>query len=389
MQQQRNLLLYIVGRNSTAETYDYLQKLLPACTQLGYHIVIVNQTIPFPAEFHAIATQYVDIELITLALPTTASWLLRVRTLIAFLHELQPTVVHLLSHCAETDRDCQIAIWLAHASLQRVMSIATIPPNKHNTGILATIDRIIGQRALRAMHTILVPTTTSKQHIQSHYRLLSTAIEVIPIGIDTAHYALHQFNSQTRADYHLPTHGLIIAAIGALIPHHGHALLIAAMRHVWQQYPNTHLVIIGDGKELANLQQRAQQSQQPNHIHFLASLSDERRFLALIDIYVQPSLHAEMSFHLLHAMALERPVIVSAIPNLQEVIEANASGLLVRPNDADAIASAILRLCNDHALRVTIAINARTRVIQRYQVAQWHQRTLECYRIKSPPPNRS
>jgi glycosyltransferase involved in cell wall biosynthesis len=388
MHNQHNVLLYIIGRHATAETYDYLHNLLPASKQLAYRVVIVNQTTPFPPELHVIATQHDDVEIITLDIPTTASWLLRIRTLIAYLHELQPTVVHLLTHTTETDRDCQIAMWLVQTPLHRVISIATITPPHQTTGMLSSIDRLIGQRALQAMQTIIVPSSPIKQYIQSYYRLTSTSIEVIPIGIDSTHYALYQINYQTRADYHLPAQGAIIAAIGTFTQRKGHALLIHAMRNVWQQYPDTHLVLVGDGPEFTNLQLLAQQSQQPSYIHFLAPLSDERYFLALIDIYVHPSLHEEMSFHLLNAMALERPVVASAIPNVQEVIEANASGLLIRPYDADAIASAIMRLFNDHELRITMAINARTRISQRFQATQWHQRTVDCYRIHSTPPYR-
>ncbi len=379
MQHQRNVLLYIVGHDATAETYDYLCNLLPAIRHLSYQIVIVNQTTTFVPELQYIATQHNDVEIITLDIPVTASWIFRIRTLIAYLRELQPTVVHLLTHTAETDRDCQIAMLLAQGS-RRVMSVATVTPSYTATGIIATIGHLIGQRALQTMHAIIVPTLTIKQLMQSHYQLTTTPIEVIPIGIDTTHYALHQINYHTRADYHLPAQGSIIAAIGAFTQDKGHALLIHAMRNVWQQYPDTHLVLMGDGPEFANLHALAQQSQQPSHIHFLAPLTDERHILALIDIYVHPSRHEGMSFHLLNAMALERPVIASAIPNVQEIIEANASGLLVRPNDADALASAIMRLFNDHELRITMAINARTRISQRFQVAQWHQRTSDCYR---------
>ena len=160
------------------------------------------------------------------------------------------------------------------------------------------------------------------------------------------------------------------------------------MRSVWQQYPDTHLVLVGSGSEISNLHALAHKSPQPDHIHFLPHLEDERQFLALVDLYVHPSIQEGMSFHLLNAMALERPVIASAIPNVQEVIEANASGLLARPADADALASAIIRVFNDHELRITMGINARTRISQRFQEAHWHKQTVDCYRPQSKSPYR-
>jgi glycosyltransferase involved in cell wall biosynthesis len=386
MQHQRNVLLYIIGHDAPAETYDYLYHLLPEIRHLSYRIVIVNQTTTFLPELHAIAAQHNDIEIISLDMPTNASQLLHVRTMIAYLRELQPTIVHLLANTLTSDRDSQIAMWLANVSC-RILSVATTTPNTlaNKSSFFA---KFINQRIIQTIHTIIVPTTTIKQDIQSNYQLSSTRIAVIPIGINTAYYALHQINRRTRADYQLPAQGSIIAAIGSFIPNKGHPFLINAMRSVWQQYPDTHLVLVGSGPEISNLHALARKSSQPDHIHFLSPLEDERHFLALVDLYVHPSIQEGMSFHLLNAMALERPVIASAIPNVQEVIEANASGLLVRPNDADALASTIMRVFNDHELRITMGMNARTRISQRFQEAQWHKQTVDCYRPPSKPAYR-
>ena len=386
MHHQRNVLLYIVGHDATAETYDYLCNLLPTIRHLSYRIVIVNQTTTFAPELHSIAVQHNDIEIISFDMPENATWLLRIRTMIAYLRELQPTIVHLLANTLTSDRDSQIAMWLATVSC-RVMSITTTTPNTpaNKSSFFA---KFMNQRIMQTIHTIIVPTTTAKQLIHANYQLPTTRVEVIPIGIDTAHYALHQITRRTRADYHLPPQGSIIAAIGAFTPNKGHAFLIQAMRSVWQQYPDTHLVLVGSGSEISNLHALAHKSPQPDHIHFLPHLEDERQFLALVDLYVHPSIQEGMSFHLLNAMALERPVIASAIPNVQEVIEANASGLLARPADADALASAIIRVFNDHELRITMGINARTRISQRFQEAHWHKQTVDCYRPQSKSPYR-
>lgn len=378
MLHQRNVLLYIIGQDITTDIYDYLHRLLPAVTHGAYKVVLLNQTDTFTPELAYIAAQHNTVEIISLAIPASATWLLRIRTLMAYFHELKPTIIHLLTNSIPCNHDCQIAMWLAQVP-HRVVSIALINPDDSPPRVWSSITKLFTRYVLQTMHCIIVPTPTTKQHMQSHYRLTTTPIEVIPIGIDTTHYSLHQINHPTRADYHLPAQGSIIAAIGTFTQAKGHTLLIQAMRTVWQQYPDTQLVLVGSGPELGNLQALAHKSNQPDYIHFLSPLDDERYFLTLVDLYVHPSLQEGMSFHLLNAMALERPVIASAIFNVQAVIEANASGLLVRPNDPDALASAIIRLLNNHELRITIGINARTRISQRFQLAQWHQRTIACY----------
>jgi glycosyltransferase involved in cell wall biosynthesis len=90
-----------------------------------------------------------------------------------------------------------------------------------------------------------------------------------------------------------------------------------------------------------------------------------------------------MSFHLLLAMALERPVVATSIPNISAIVESNASGLLVRPGDTQALASAIMRIWHDAQLRITVSLNARTRVSQRFELRRWQHDTAACYRVRT------
>ena len=177
MHHQRNVLLYIVGHDATAETYDYLCNLLPTIRHLSYRIVIVNQTTTFAPELHSIAVQHNDIEIISFDMPENATWLLRIRTMIAYLRELQPTIVHLLANTLTSDRDSQIAMWLATVSC-RVMSITTTTPNTpaNKSSFFA---KFMNQRIMQTIHTIIVPTTTAKQLIHANYQLPTTRVEVI------------------------------------------------------------------------------------------------------------------------------------------------------------------------------------------------------------------
>jgi glycosyltransferase involved in cell wall biosynthesis len=129
------------------------------------------------------------------------------------------------------------------------------------------------------------------------------------------------------------------------------------------------------------LYQLAQKSTQPDHIHLITReiYQDNTDILPIIDVYVQPSFAEAMSFNLLFAMAMERPIVASNITNIQEIIDSNASGLLVRPGDPNALATAINRMLNDPSIRITTALNARSRVSQRFQIEAWQHATTACY----------
>jgi glycosyltransferase involved in cell wall biosynthesis len=153
------------------------------------------------------------------------------------------------------------------------------------------------------------------------------------------------------------------------------------MDHIWQYIPEVSLVLVGTGEHGAHLRALAQQSAHPERILFIDDIADRSGFLRCVDVYVQPSFSEPMSFDLLMAMAMERPVVASAIDNIHEIIESNASGLLVRPGSSDALASAIMRVFNDAAIRITVSLNARTRVAQRFTMERWLNATVALYRF--------
>ena len=71
---------------------------------------------------------------------------------------------------------------------------------------------------------------------------------------------------------------------------------------------------------------------------------------------------------LIEAMAMKLPVISTAIAAIPEIVEDGVSGVLVPPNDENALAGAMIRLINDHDLRGKLGENARIRVEERFDI---------------------
>jgi len=279
----------------------------------------------------------------------------------------------------DTDTEVIAALWIAHVPT-RIVTMAEVSATVRSDG-MRPIYNFVAQRLMRTLSDIIVFTATAKQTLQQEYRLTHTRISVIPIGIDSTFYALHMTPDQSRTTFGIPVDGPLIACVGQNASHKGQSVLIHAMNHIWQYLPDVRLVIVGTGEQSSQLRALARQSDQPDRILFLDNVSDRKGFLRCVDVYVQPSFSEPMSFDLLMAMAMERPVVASAIANIHEVIESNASGLLVRPGSSEALASAIMRVFNDAALRITVSLNARTRVAQRFTIDQWHNATVALYRL--------
>jgi glycosyltransferase involved in cell wall biosynthesis len=99
-----------------------------------------------------------------------------------------------------------------------------------------------------------------------------------------------------------------------------------------------------------------------------------REFLESVDVVAMPSRYEGHPLTLLEAMALGKPVVATAIPGIREVLDPQDAGVLIPPEDADALAAAVRRLVDDPALRAELGARGRRVVASRYTLAQMHDR---------------
>jgi type III pantothenate kinase len=81
----------------------------------------------------------------------------------------------------------------------------------------------------------------------------------------------------------------------------------------------------------------------------------------------------------LEAMALGKPVVGTAIGGTVEQIEDGVSGLLVPPNDPDAMAAALKKLLDDPALRLRMGQAGRVRLEERFCFTLHYKRIMQLY----------
>lgn len=381
MTAQRAHLVYIISPQNQIDIIHAIATLVDHMVTLPFDITIVDIADQPKAALAAIQRQHPQVNIIMIEAMPPMAWLKRVRILISALRALRPSIVHLFADTIDTSLDLITACWAAQVPW-RIATVANVFARSTTDGARPLFALIRG-RLLRTLHEFITFTSHAKTILVNEYQLRHDLVRVIPIGIDSQTYALHAIPTRQRIDFQLPTESPLLVAMGPLVHAKGHAVLIHAMDYIWQQIPSAQLLIVGDGPEAQELLIQAQHRLFPGHIHFMGTLSQPHLLLPLIDIFVQPSYSEPMSFHLLLAMALERPVVATSIPNISAIVESNASGMLVRPGDAQALASAIMRIWHDAQLRITVSLNARTRVSQRFELRRWQHDTAACYRVRT------
>jgi glycosyltransferase involved in cell wall biosynthesis len=109
------------------------------------------------------------------------------------------------------------------------------------------------------------------------------------------------------------------------------------------------VVFVGDGPLRQTMEARAGALGLNGTVTFLGLRNDVAEILPLFDVLVLPSLNEGMGRAAVEAMATGRPVVGSRVGGIQDLVAEGASGLLVPPGDAHALAAAVIHCLSDPA----------------------------------------
>lgn len=211
-------------------------------------------------------------------------------------------------------------------------------------------------RATRIFSTSNVMAVEASKYTDKH-------ITIIPFGVDT-----DLFSPQISP---VSASTITIGMVKAMEEKYGVEYLVEAFAKVVQLKPNLklELLIAGKGKDLEKLKALAHSLGIQGLTNFTGWIDISRvpDIHKKIDIAVYPSICNEsFGVSIVEASASAKPVIVTRVGGLIEVIEENKTGLAVPPKDADAIASQIIKLLDDSELRLSMGKLGRLRVLEHY-----------------------
>jgi glycosyltransferase involved in cell wall biosynthesis len=197
-------------------------------------------------------------------------------------------------------------------------------------------------------------------------------IEVLPNAV-----ALPDLTRRERAE---PS-GATLLFLGDISHTKGVFDLVRAFAQVRDQFPDLRLVCGGVGS-IDELRRLCAELRIGERVACPGWLQAERkcRELAAASAFVLPS-HAEaLPMALLEAMSFRLPVVTTPVGGIPQVIEHEVNGLLVRPGDIEALATAIARLMREPALGERLGAAARQTIERSYSLDASIQRLLRIYR---------
>ena len=197
-------------------------------------------------------------------------------------------------------------------------------------------------------------------------------------GIDLGRVAA-AVPAKVHEEFWLPHGAPIVGNVAALVPHKGQKHLIEAAAQVVRQVPDARFVIAGEGELRQSLEHQIKHLGLEKHVVLAGFRPDVLSVHKSFDIFVMSSVTEGLGTSILDAMAAGRPVVATTAGGIPEIVRDGETGLLVPPRDEKALASAIVTLLKDEALRRRMGAAGLALAHARFSAERMVQETVAVY----------
>lgn len=200
----------------------------------------------------------------------------------------------------------------------------------------------------------------------------SVPIDVIPNFVDTEHFTPAVQRDRARFDSVFESAGGDPADRGAPVLFHVSSFrpikrvtdLVETLARV-RRHTRARLMLVGDGPDRQHLVARARELNVLRSVCLVGTHAEFVEYLRHADAFLLTSESESFGVAALEAMSCGVPVLAYRVGGLPEVVTPDV-GRLVEPHDIDGLASAVLALLSDEALRASLGNAARARAEGRF-----------------------
>jgi glycosyltransferase involved in cell wall biosynthesis len=209
-------------------------------------------------------------------------------------------------------------------------------------------------------------------------------IVVIPNGVDLSRFDAPVDPDAIRREFGLVPGTPLVTVVSRLVHLKGIEQFLEAASMLAPRFPAAHFLVVGeaalgDHQYLKKLEQLAGRLGIATRVHFAGLRMDVPALLASSTVSVMPSLNEALSNVLLESMAAGAPTVATRVGGTPEAVTDGATGLLVPPGDAAAMAAAIGRLLLEPGIAAALGRAGRLAVASRFSLGRMVEATERLY----------
>jgi glycosyltransferase involved in cell wall biosynthesis len=228
------------------------------------------------------------------------------------------------------------------------------------SSLSAIVEKIVLKLNPVVFHTV---SEMSKEDLVN-FGVRADKIAVIPNGIESSSY--QQYSTRAGSDTTSIKHSAVF--VGRLVFYKNLQTVIRAFRKVIAVIPNAKLIIMGDGPSKEELLKEA--SPIKENVIFTQRVSHPQKVkrIAESSFMVFPSINEGFGIAIIEAFACKKPVLVSDIRPMSDIVKDNYSGFLISPFDEEEWANKMIYLFRNTEQQKRMGENAYQEFQSKYRI---------------------
>lgn len=229
----------------------------------------------------------------------------------------------------------------------------------------------------RACDMVIAPSPGMREVLRSFG--VDSAIEVVPNGVDLKPFRDEIYPIE-RGNMGFSETDTILIYVGRLGPEKNIPFLLRSFAGAVEAFDNIGLVLVGDGPERDNLEDRARQMGINSRVRFLGLVpySEMPAYLKMADAFVTASVTEVHPLSIIEAMAAGLPVLGINSPGVGDTVKDGFTGFLSQDEDLASFTAKMVRLVLDQPLREKMGLQA-SQDVNKYAIETTTQIMEKCY----------
>ena len=228
-------------------------------------------------------------------------------------------------------------------------------------------------RVVKRLPAVLTVSHNSKADIHTQMGVALERLTVVPVGVD--HEVFRPYDDVVKKK------GRLMVTSSSDVPMKGLVPLLEAIAKLRVER-DIDLVVIGQPRPEGRVARTLERLGLSDIVTTISGVSDEAlaRLYGEAEVAIVPSLYEGFSLPAIEAMSCGVPVVATTGGALPEVVGTSGeTGLLVEPNNPEALVEAIGLLLDDAELRARLGAAGRERVMERFTWQVTARGTAACY----------
>jgi glycosyltransferase involved in cell wall biosynthesis len=204
-----------------------------------------------------------------------------------------------------------------------------------------------------------------QHHIVPNEKILTLYNSIDPSDYSDFNYTNRDFNKFINKNSEV-----ILGTVGRLFYQKDPITLIKSFKIINNQFPNTKLVIVGDGPLEKECNRVINELELQSKVELAGYQKNSKAFYELFDIFILSSHYEGLPYSLLEAMMMGIPSVGTNVVGIKDLIVDNETGFLVPEGNYEALADAVIKMLENPQYLFSFSHNAKQRAQINFNFAE-------------------